>query len=127
MNSWLQKGRNSVLVSFIILALVGGWAIKSSADNGTRKLYESQIAACERGNLLRKETNDRVHDQLESTQVLQSFLDSAATAREAAFQANGQPEDKKAAEAYLRLSGRLESVQFDTVPIINCKEAIKKP
>lgn len=124
MRGWIDKGRNSVLVSFILLALVGGWAIKSSADNGTQKLYVTQIQSCERGNTLRSESNERLSSHLADRDVLREFLAAARQAR----LSSGTPTDVAAAQSYGELIEILnDKVKFSKVPIIDCQKAIKKP
>lgn len=124
---WLNRGRNSALVSFILLALIGGWAIKSSADSSAERLYQTQIEACEGSNDNRRESNQRVGQHRTDTSVLRDFLLSAATARSAAYERDGEAADLVAAKAYEQGAERLRAVNFNQLPLVNCQKAIKKP
>ena len=125
--SWLDKGRRSVLLSFIMLAIVGGWAIRSSAESNADKLYGAVVGSCERANDLRIESNDRIAAHRLDTLVLRSFLLDAAGAREAAFARDGNPSDKLAAEAYRDLANSLKRVRFTPLPRVECIKVIEKP
>lgn len=127
MNDWIKRGRNSALLSFVLLALVGGWAIHASAESATDQLYKEQLAACERGNLLIRESNHRINAHRTDTSVLRGFLLDAAQARQAAYEANHETTDLKASRAYLAGAQRLEAVKFDPLPPVNCNKVIKKP
>lgn len=115
--------KNGPLVAFLILALIGGWAIRSSSQESARTLYKSQIEACERGNILRAESNRRVASHVLDAEVLGQFLTAAREAR----RAGNTPTDKTAAEDYTNLLERLQRVRFEPVKIVNCAEAIPEP
>lgn len=119
---------NRQLVAFLILALVGGWAIKGSADSSADKLYRSQIEACERGNTLRAESNRRVTSHEVDRNALVAFLNAAESARVSAYERDGNEADKVAAEDYADLAELVRNqVVFEPVSIVDCTEVIEKP
>jgi hypothetical protein len=124
----IEIRRNAPLIAFLILAVCGGFAIRSSAHNGLEALYRSQIQACERGNSVRAENNHRILVHQADTKVLKEFLAAAETARKAAYERNGAVEDRDAARNYASLITYLnEKVHFNQTPLVNCKKAIPKP
>lgn len=115
-------------IAFAVLALVGGFSLKEASDHQTGKLYDTQIAGCERNNTIRKESNDRIQAHEADAGVLNDFLIAARNARIASYQAHPTEGDKAAIEEYTRLISVLDAkVKFNRVPLINCKEAIPKP
>lgn len=118
--------------AYVILALAAGVAIdrsaKTTAHESARILYNSQIAACERGNLLRAEINRRVRSNLVERDALIDFLDTAEVARRASYAKTHQVSDLKAAEGYARLIREVrQKVHFNKVTIVRCNHAIARP
>lgn len=106
------------LVAFVILALFGGIALAQQANTAANQLYQSQLEACDRGNILRASVNINV-------KVLDSFLTRAAEQRTIEAQAaKGDERDSLIATA--DRYGQLAEATTP-VPMVNCKEAIKKP
>lgn len=114
---------HSPVVAFVILALVGGLAIRASAHGSADLLYRSQIAGCVRGNITRKETNRQASAQQAEAGVLQGFLIAARQAR----RASGTPIDLKAAKEYTRLILVVNKITFKPLPQINCVKIIPRP
>lgn len=125
MDSFLA--RYGVMLAFLILAIVGGYAIEQSAKNSAkadaRQLYEAQIQACEKRNDIRNESNKRIRDHTIERDVLEEFLADARDAR----RASGSPTDKKAASRYANLKKELEGVRFSVLPFEDCAATIQKP
>lgn len=97
-------------VGLLVIALLIGIPIAISRSN--------QLAACERGNILRRETNQRVDDVSILTQTVADFLASSERFRSA------QGQGKLAAESR-RARRRLEErVHFKRVPVSRCSEAV---
>lgn len=123
---WYSKSW-APLLAFLVLAFAGGYALFHVQSNNSRTLYHTQLAGCKRANGLRAESNARaVYSQRELT-VLRDFLSSARSARQAAYKANHQPADKKAALAYGTQIDSLKGISFKTVPIVDCNKAVLKP
>lgn len=112
-----------MLLAFVILAGAGMYAVNSQANSNAQTLYETQLAGCERSNSIRVESNERIAAHTIDRNVLSSFLESAAEARNAA----GTPTDKRAADKYLDLRDSLKRVQFQAQPLIECSKTIEKP
>jgi len=127
LTTWLRRGRNSLLVSFILLAGASLYAVDLSAKAAQETLYESQLEACKELNILREASNARDTVRARDTAVLRDFLESAATAREAAFRRTGAELDRTAARAFRKGSKGLSAADYRTVPPINCEEVIAKP
>lgn len=134
MSNYYQSFRNriprnvSMLLAFVLLAAGGYLGIKQSTNasirNTAQTLYKSQVEACERGNKLRRESNDRVNDHLAERDVVSSFLLMAAEARERA----GTKLDIATAKRYRILAHRLRTTVFYTkIPVPSCESIIKKP
>lgn len=119
---WYSKSW-APLAAFLIIAVVGGWALYSSTQGTTDTIYKGQLAACDRGNVLRAESNRRVEANNTEVDVLRTFLLTAREARRAA----GKPLDLVAASEYTILIRRLETVKFKPVDIVNCIKTIPKP
>ena len=117
------KGSNGPILAFVILALAGGWAIASSDRSGADKLYDSQVLACNKGNKVIGELNERVDSNITVQQSLEQFLSSAREAR----LSSGSRTDLAAAEAYGRLIVKVSKVQYHKVPLVDCQHDIKKP
>lgn len=115
------------LVAFLIIAVVGGYALFSVAQGGKDTLYHSQIQACERGNQLRAENNRRVSAHITDTQTLQDFLIAAREARRATYDKTHEASDRDAVDEYTRLIIKLDGVKFLPVPIVDCAHTITKP
>lgn len=91
-----------------------------SADAAQEKLYNAQIAACNRNNSLRAESNRRIASHNLEKEVLDGFIASAAQARSATG-------DKDVAAQYELLRAKLATITFKPLHIINCQQAIPKP
>lgn len=104
---WLDRGRNSVLVSFVLLALWGGYAVRSSAEDSDRRLYRSQIEACERSNDVRREVNARAEAYRRDIAALRLLLLDSTHHR---------------AEVQ-----RLSADGFQKVPLVACKKVVHRP
>ncbi len=112
-----------VAFAFLLLAIVGGYAIERQARSDAHKLWRSQILVCGRSNTLRVENNHRVSAHHIEIKVLQAFLQSATEARTV----SGTPKDLETADTYKKLSKTLESVTFRMLPLIDCERAYPKP
>src|SRR4051794_21831630 len=83
------------LAIFVFVLAVGG-AIEDSSSNQAQHLYKSQLGACERGNTLRIESNDRIADHVASNAVVHDFLIAARAARKASYERDHKELDRKA-------------------------------
>lgn len=117
--------RHAPLIAFIVLALAGGWALKATTDANDANIKEAQVAACERGNVLREETNDRVQDNQLQVEVLTKFLEAARTARLDAFAKSHNKFDLSAANNYTQLIANLKNVVYEKVPLADCDNLFK--
>jgi hypothetical protein len=114
-------------VAFAVLALVGGYGLKTTADEQSNKLYKTQIETCERGNSLRVESNRRIDAHATDRDVLRAFLVAAKDARVAAYERDRNMSDKAAADEYQRQIIKLDQVTFRPVAIVDCKKVIQRP
>jgi hypothetical protein len=116
------------LLAFLILAIAGGIAIQATQRHSADRLYQNNLASCERGNELRIESNKRVPAHRTEATVVLDFLHSAEQARRANYHETHQASDKQAAQQYHALSRRLKAhVHFQDVPVIDCQAVIQKP
>lgn len=115
--------RYGTMLAFLALALAGGYTINAQAEANATTLYETQLAGCERANKVRTESNERINAHVTERNVLASFLESAAEARESA----GSKIDVKAAQEYRALKDSLKRVQFREQDLIDCAKTIEKP
>lgn len=115
------------LAAFLILLVVGGYALYGVAQSGKDTLYKSQLQACERGNALREESNRRVAAHNADRDTLQEFLIAAREARRAAYARSHEASDANAAADYSRLIKQLDAVKFYPVKVVDCQTAIAKP
>lgn len=128
--TYLRK--RGIAVAFVALAVAGAVAIDSSAKHEAKSsalvVYDSQLAACHRGNTLRTEINHRVGVVGVQRQVLLQFIESAEAARLSSYANTHQATDKIAADEYASLANQVRTqIHYGTVPIIDCERAIKKP
>jgi hypothetical protein len=129
--------KNRAVLAFIILAVVTVLAINASARHVARAtasaaagtLYQGQLASCERNDRLRVQINKRfVQNASKGEQVLVTFLDNAASARLANYNATHLAADKAAADEYARLADIARAtVRYEPLQLINCKKVISKP
>lgn len=128
--------RFAPLIAFLLLAAGCALAISASAKNAARDAarkaalinYQSQLAACKRGNILRHEINRRVGETDVTRSVVVGFLHSAESARRSAYLHEGHhPTDAQAAAAYAALAERENKLRYHTVPVVNCLTVIKLP
>lgn len=54
-----MRWKAGIVVSLVVLALAGGMAINASLRTADRQIRATQLAACARGNALRRELNER--------------------------------------------------------------------
>lgn len=115
-------------VAFAVLALAGGIGLKAAANQTTERLYETQLAGCHRNNVIRVESNRRIASHEAETDVLRNFLSAAKSARIASNERSPNAGDEQAIDQYTHLIAVLDAkVEFRSVPLIDCKKAIKKP
>lgn len=121
----LDKARHSVLLSFMLLALFGGWAIRTSADSDAQKLYKGQLRLCLAGNkLILSEANKRLKFERDGAEIVSDFLAAARTAR----LASGTGPDLAAATEYQRLIRVIDTTTIGPRPqAIACTKAVEKP
>jgi hypothetical protein len=123
-------------LAFILLAFFGGVAINGSAKNtarvtanrATQALYQSQLAACHRGNSLIQETNRRIGTDLIMREAVISFLDASRRVRMASYRVTHQLADKEAASKYKNLIVDVKTtVKYRVVPLVDCRKEVSKP
>lgn len=119
---WYSKSW-APLAAFLVLAVVGGYALFASNEHSSGTLYKTQLQACVRGNELRAENNRRIGAHNAERAVLRNFL---ATAREARREA-GTPSDLRAANEYSRLLRKLDRVRFHPIPNVDCHTVVSQP
>lgn len=120
--------RHAPAVAFAVLALAGGIGLKAAANQTTDELYNTQIAGCHRNNALRIESNRRIESGEATADVLRNFLAAAKSARIASNERSPNAGDEQAVAEYTHLITVLDAkVKFRSVPLIDCKKAIKKP
>jgi hypothetical protein len=110
-------------VAFVLLVAVVSVGLYFDGKRRSNSLYDQQVAACERGNALRAESNDRVADNEAIKSGLVTFLDGAIRAR----RASGGPEDIEAARTYEAVRDKVTQVTYERVELVNCRVAIEKP
>jgi hypothetical protein len=79
---------------------------------------QNAIKNCDRGNLLRAESNRRIAAHRADRDVLRDFLKSAAVARR-------QTGDVQVAREYDALRRRLAAVTFRSIPPVDCRHAVR--
>lgn len=98
---WAPRLRVAVAILVFTALVVFAWSAGRQQGNARDdQLRASQVEGCERGNLLRYAVNDL-------TFVMQDFLQSAATAREA----TGTPIDLVTADRYRSLAGQIAPLE----------------
>lgn len=111
---------------FIAFALV--FLLQRSADTRARLDYKNSVAACQRGNKLRTESNNRIAAHQADKQGLVDFLEGARRARLAGYVRNRNSEDLKAARNYAAIIKRVNAqVRFDSVALVDCPNQFTKP
>jgi hypothetical protein len=119
---------NFQLLAFILLVVLMFFITRSNVNNQTRDLYRSEIAACNRNNNLRRESNRRIPAHLAQRDVTRSFLVSAEIARRATYKMNHAKSELIAANQFGQQVRILDQkVKFSSLPIINCTQVIKRP
>lgn len=119
--------KQAPVIAFGVLALTGGYGLWTSSASQADKLYQSQIASCERVNVLREESNRRIEEHIIDRDVLSRFLVAAVSARTAQWERDRNRSDLDAANEYNRLLDRLETVNFEPVSVVDCKSVVEKP
>jgi len=99
--------RPAIIAALVVLAVAGGYAIRSSERATIDAIRDSQLKACHRGNVIRAEIS---RDQV----ILAGFLDQAARARERSATV-GPPTlrvgNADTASEYRELRARLRPIQ----------------
>lgn len=114
-----QKHRRVLLAvygSFLAALVVLGFLVNRAFTVSTAR----QVAACERGNALRKENNERVPALQLQRAVLEAFIRDATAARAASAKAA----DHATARKYAALSVKLERVEYHAIPLVDCPAAV---
>lgn len=94
--------RVGVACAFVVLALAGGLAINASLRTADRRLHAAQLRACERGNVVRDELNDRIAPNLALHREL--------------------------ARLVARAGSKLPPLPtFDRIPLVHCETAVAEP
>lgn len=118
------------LAAFLILGIAGVTGFHISEKNSQNTLYQNSLQACERGNILRQQINDRLVVLQTQKNVLVKFIGTAYDARAAAAKLAGPGDtiDREAAKAYKGYIDALnETPALETVDLVNCEVAIEKP
>lgn len=126
---WYNK-QWAPLAAFLILGIAGVTGFNISQNSTDNTLYQNSLQACERGNGLREQTNDRLVVIGVQKAVLTKFVRSAYVARRdsAKTAAPGDTVDRDAAKAYASYLKTLSNVPtLESVDIVDCNTAIKKP
>lgn len=107
------------LLAFILLALVGGWALHSQQSHMAHKLYMNAYQSCQRGNGIRANQTNIVNDLRTSNNLVAQFLTDAALA----------PYDAETAHRYMRLKTQLQqdTSKLRQYPPVNCIRTLQKP
>lgn len=121
--------------AFLMVAVAAAIAIDLSANHTAHTaasaaaavLHKSQVAACHRGNDLRRKINQRTAQSETSRGVLLSFLKSARKARLDSFALNKAQSDLSAANQYAAEIKREQRVHFVPVQLVNCQQAFPAP
>ena len=118
----------AVALIVVLPTITGFWMISNRIDaqrkDSADALYHNQLDSCRRGNLLRKESNQRVAAHITERDIVAAFLASAERAR----RESGSPTDLRAAAAnHAEREKLLNFTHYELVPIIDCKSKIKKP
>lgn len=111
------------LGAFVVLALVGAFAIHRSTEGDAERLRAAMVQSCERVNLLRQESNDRIESHtIERDVVLQIIATAQAIVR-----ASETAGVRRQAGAIGQLSEQMRAVQFEPIEIVDCEKAIPRP
>ena len=125
MMAWVRTHRTAI--AFVVLALAIAWVVQTGNARSADRLYNNAIAACQRGNALRTESNERAPIHEKALVIERRFLLTAAEARTRAYERDGAPEDRKAAQSYREQAGELDGLTFTVVPLVDCKATVKHP
>lgn len=110
------------LIAFLLIAIVGGYSLHEQQIQTARKLHNSQLIQCGVTNTLLSESNKRAPLEQRTVDTLRSFLETARTAREAAYRAHHFHADKQAADGYAAQLRRLIGVSFAVIPPVDCQK-----
>lgn len=132
----MTRNYATVLALVVILAL--SVALKVYTDhsaNKTReiaadvamKLYRAQIRSCERGNIVRAESNRRAISHERDRKAFILVWSATEKARTAEWRATGSRYAKAVAVAARRGLKLERSFRFREVPLVICTDVIEKP
>lgn len=115
-------------IAFLVLAVGGILALNAENRSQATTLYHSQLAACSRGNDLRRLLNFQFSSNQVQIKVLKNFLQAAREARLSSFKETGSRSDQIAAKQYLiSLDALASGPVAKSLPLISCHKAILKP
>lgn len=103
----------AVYVSFLACLIVCGLLVA----NAFKVSRARQIAACQRGNIVRAEDNLRAVNQGLQRDILKEFLAGAVIART-------KEGDLVTAAKYRQLGEQLEHVEYHTIALVDCAAVI---
>lgn len=139
------NARLSIALAIVVLASIGGaWmAAQQGGEAGANAAREeaektafeqdlrtraAQVEGCERANVLRMESNQRIKSHRADASVLRQFLSAAHDAREIAWEREGAEADLVAAQKYADLIVFLdEHVKFSKIARVDCEAAFPPP
>jgi hypothetical protein len=118
-----------LVLGFAIVSVFAGAYVISRTTLGvsTLRLRDAQVDACDRGNVLRRESNRRVDAFVVDARNLLALARGAEVARMAAYRQSHNPFDLKAARLYARIVASQETLRFRRVALIDCEAVVPQP
>ena len=121
-----------IALSFIVLipVMVGLWSVDRSRGNAIRNLqaieawsrYDTSIAGCARGNLLRATMNDQSSALVSVSFILSAFLDSSVDLRLGAGRPGLAEQARQARDRIARIAEHISPI-----PQVDCAVIIPRP
>lgn len=102
-----------IVVALMVLALAGGMAINASLRAADRQIRKAQVAACVRGNALRRELNERTAVFQATTRAIRVLVADAL-----AVPGGVDRPRLRAASSHLR------GATYDPLPIVDCARVV---
>jgi hypothetical protein len=109
-----------------LVAALAAFALYQTQHTTAVRLRESQIAQCQFTNKILAELNQRAPLEQTVVEVVRDFLDSAKSAREAAYARDHFKADQKAALKYAAGLRKLVGVRFTVIPPLDCERITPK-
>lgn len=109
-----MRWKAGIVVSLVVLALAGGMAINASLRTADRQIRATQLAACARGNALRRELNERGEAQRATVRAVWWLLVADALATPSGV----------ARPRLLAARAHLRGASYERLPQVDCAAVV---